>query len=168
MSQTRSYTPRSYGDLLARSLVLASGVEKITPLLPDRSEYSDSRPPCVKWIFLPNRRGELNDWEHNVQYCYWKLRELHDELKPHHEFLKGGFTHMNETYGDVFWVWEDVRPTVLWVSERLPLIYTMALACDCNIEGWNFEDDCAWQFGFQDVINEAGFDKEYIRPWQRS
>ncbi|WP_143704569.1 hypothetical protein [Porphyrobacter sp. TH134] len=153
---------------MTRSLALAAGVEKITPLLPDRSKYSDSRPPCVKWIFLPNRRGDLNDWENNVQHSYWKFREIYEELQPHHEFLRMGYTHMGEKYGEAFWLWEDIRPTVSWVSERLPLIYVMAHACDCNLEGWTFEDDHAWAFGLADVINEAGFDPEYTRPGQMS
>ena len=44
-----------------------------------------------------------------------------------------GSTHMAKEYYEVFWICEYIRPTVSWVSERLPLIYVMAHACDCNL-----------------------------------
>ena len=75
---------------------------------------------------------------------------------------------MGEDYGEAFWVWDDIRPSVKWVNERLPQIYLLALACDCNLEGWTFEDDHAWEFGLGTVIEEAGFDPTYTRPGQMS
>src|SRR6478609_35734 len=149
------YTPRSYADLKDRSLVLAAGIEKFAAKLPPLSEYAIARPPTVKWIFLPNRHGGLND-DDNVEACYFKLKDCLEEV------ISGlGFSSMGEDYGAAFWVWEDIRPTVKWVHERLPQIYLLAHACDCNLEGWTFEDDWAWEFGLSDAIREAGFNPTY-------
>lgn len=157
------YTPRPYSDLKARSLVLAAGIEKIASLLPPMPAFRHAQGPCVKWIFLPNRRGDLNDWDNNVEECCSKFYKICEEVTP-----DLAFTVMGESYGAAFWVWENVRPSVKWVNERLPQIYLLAHACDCNLEGWTYEDDDAWRPGLSKVIDEAGFDTTYTRPGQMS
>ncbi|QAY75612.1 hypothetical protein [Sphingosinicella sp. BN140058] len=154
-----TYTPRSYQDLKARSVVLAAGIEALTPKLPPPGEWC---PFEVKWAFLPYARRDPEDEEYTVA-CFEQMRNYLKEIFP-------GFSAslMGEDSELTFWVWENVRPNVRWVNERIPQMYLLARLCNCHLEGWTYEDDSAWEFGLSKLIDEAGFDKFYLRPGQGS
>lgn len=157
-----TYTPRPYSDLKAKSFAFAAGIEAMAPKLPPFPQEVWKYSPKVKWILIPfhNRDPEDNGF---LSRCIQDLNALCKEVLPHIWACA-----MGEDYGSAIWAWEPVRPNSGWVRVRLPQMYLLARAALCHLEAWTYEDEDAWSFGLNNLINEAGFDRQYTRPGQMS
>lgn len=156
-----SYSERFYVDLKRRSLILAEGIEAFLSKLPPLDQYGDLK-PAVKWVYVPKSDRYDVEVDKNGENSA-AVRHLCSEIFP--EFC---VRQMREEFGETFWIWEDVRPSITWLENRLPQMYLLGMAIDCFLEGWTFEDDEAWQFGLSDIVANAGFDSNIIRPGQKS